>query len=326
MGESVMDGRSALTSALRMQMSLDARVLILGETVRLGGAAGVTKGLYDEFGETRVIETPVSENGFFGAALGLALAGFRPVVEIYSADFLLVVANEIMNDMAKWRVQHGQASEPLAIVIRGCMGATAGLGPEHSQSMEPFFFHAPGLQIITPSTPANAFGAMLAALSSPTPTLIFEHRRVYELKGRVPDTDAPFNLGTADHVREGDDVTVVAWGWMRHEASAACDTLQADGIEVDLIDPVTIKPFDYESVISSVKRTRALVVVEEAFITGSVGSEILARVAEALPGQAVKMRRVAMPDLIHPYDARLERAILPTATDVTRAVRGLLGR
>jgi acetoin:2,6-dichlorophenolindophenol oxidoreductase subunit beta len=321
-----MTGRDALTAALRDRMLDDPRVVVLGETIRSGGAAGVTAGLYDEFGPERVIETPVSENGFFGLALGLALAGFKPVVEIYSADFLLAVANEVMNDMAKWRVQHGHPNLPLPIVIRGCMAATQGLGPEHSQSMEPFFFHAPGLRILTPSTPDNAYAAMHAALSATVPTLLFEHRRVYELTGDVRRSAASAKVGTADLVRHGDDVTVVAWGWMRHEAERACAVLAPDGINADLIDLVSIKPLDFETIVESVRRTGALLVVEEAFVTGSVGAEVLARVSEALPGQPLRLHRVAMPDVIHPYDARLERAILPTSTDVVRGVKSLLGR
>jgi len=315
----VLSGREAFRESLREEMRRDERVLVLGETVRSGGAAGVVAGLYDEFGAERVIETPVSENGIFGAALGLALAGFRPVVEIYSADFLLAVANEVMNDMAKWRTQHGRPDEPLPIVVRGCMAATEGLGPEHSQSMEPFFLHAPGLELFTPSTPANAYAAMGAALAATVPTLVFEHRRVYELRG-------PVDAGVVgEHVRSGDDVTVVAWGWMRHEAALATERLAAEGVGVDLFDPVRIRPLDLGAVIGSVRRTGALVVVEEAFVTGNVGAEILARVAEALPGRPLRLRRIAMPDVIHPYDARLERAILPTADHVVAGVRSLLG-
>ncbi|GAA1850240.1 hypothetical protein GCM10009836_32550 [Pseudonocardia ailaonensis] len=315
----VLTGREAFRAGIREEMLRDERVLVLGETVRSGGAAGVVAGLFDEFGPRRVIECPVSENGIFGAALGLALAGFRPVVEIYSADFLLAVANEVMNDMAKWQVQHGRPDEPLPIVIRGCMAATEGLGPEHSQSMEPFFLHAPGLELLTPSTPATAYAAMRAALAATVPTLVFEHRKVYELSG-------PVEGGViGERVTSGADVTVVAWGWMRHEAAHAAERLAADGVGVDLLDPVRIRPLDLDPVIASVQRTGALIVVEEAFVTGNVGAEILARVAEALPGHPLRLRRIAMPDVIHPYDARLERAILPTADHVVAGIRTLLG-
>jgi pyruvate/2-oxoglutarate/acetoin dehydrogenase E1 component len=320
-----LSGRGALTLALREEMERDERVIVLGETVRSGGAAGVTAGLWDQFGSERVIETPVSENGIFGAALGLALAGLRPVVEIYSADFLLAVANEVMNDIAKWRVQHGRPDEPLPIVIRGCMAATEGLGPEHSQSMEPFFLHAPGLQLVTPSTPANALSSMRAALASPTPTLVFEHRKVYELVDEVtPSELATPAVGAGEFVRRGEDVTVVAWGWMRHEAVRACEVLAARGVDADLVDLLWTRPLDLAPIIESVSRTGTLVVVEEAFVTGSVGAEILARVGEALPSVPLRLRRIAMPDVIHPYDARLERSILPAAEHVVAGVSSLL--
>ncbi|RHW24949.1 alpha-ketoacid dehydrogenase subunit beta [Nocardioides immobilis] len=317
--------RESLASTLGEAMAADESMVLLGETVRAGGAQGVARGLYERFGPSRVIETPVSENGIFGAALGLALSGFRPVVEIYSADFLLAVANEIVNDIAKWRIQHGQPGAQLPVLIRGCMGATAGLGPEHSQSMEPFFFHSPGLQICVPSTLENAPALLDAALESRQPTLFLEHRKVYELQGSgTPEPRPAAEPGTAEVVRVGTDLTMVAWGWMRTEAEAACATLAEHGVTVELVDPRWIRPFDYATVVNSVAKTGRLLVLEEAFITGGIGAEILARVTEAFPGRALVATRVAMPDVIHPYHAEMERQILPTAADAVHAALRLV--
>jgi len=315
--------RQALTQVLAGELQRSPDVLVMGETVRDGGAAGVTAGLYERFGPTRVIETPVSENGFFGAALGLALAGFSPVVEIYSADFLLAVANELANDMAKWRQQQARRSQ-LAITVRGCMGANGGLGPEHSQSMEPFFHHTHGLTIVTPSTVEDAVGLLRSSIRSPDPVLFLEHRRLYDLSGSVPgDPEFVVPLGVANLVAAGDDVTVVAWGWMRHEAEAASAELNQMGIGVDLIDPRTIRPMDWETIQASVARTQRLVVVEEAQLTGSVSGEILARCVEAGP-RGLRAARVTMPDRIHPYSADMEALILPDRHKTVHAVKKLL--
>jgi pyruvate dehydrogenase E1 component beta subunit len=315
--------REALTRALAGEIERSSDVVVMGETVRDGGAAGVTAGLFDRFGPTRVIETPVSENGFLGAALGLALAGFSPVVEIYSADFLLAVANELANDMAKWRQQQARR-RPLAITVRGCMGANGGLGPEHSQAMEPFFHHAHGLTIVTPSTVGDAVGLLRSSVRSPGPVLFLEHRRVYDVRGDfTEDPDSLVPLGVANVIATGGDVTIVAWGWMRHEAEAATLELNNSGVGVDLIDPRTIRPMDWATIEASVARTGRLVVLEEAQVTGSVAGEILARCLENGP-RGLRAARVTMPDRIHPYSADMEASILPDRHKAVQAVRKLL--
>ena len=318
-------GREALNRVLASELAVDRRAVVLGETVRLDGSSGVLRGLYDRFGPGQVIETPVSENGIFGVALGLALAGYRPIVEIYSADFLLVVANEIIGDMCKWRQQHARPG-PLPIVIRGCMGPNekGGLGPEHSQSMEPYFHHAPGLNIVTPGTPRDMAGLFRAALRSPDPVLFLEHRRVYELTGEVPDDeDFTIELGCAEVVREGKDATLVAWGWMRSEAESAAGVLEGEGISVELVDPRTIVPMDHKTIAQSVARTGRLIVAEEANLTGGVGAEVVARAVESA-ARPIRVARVSMPDMIHPYSASMERLVVPNASTVAEAVRRLV--
>jgi acetoin:2,6-dichlorophenolindophenol oxidoreductase subunit beta len=317
-------GREALSRVLASELAVNRRAIVMGETVRLAGSSGVLRGLFDRFGPSQVIETPVSENGIFGAALGLALAGFRPIIEIYSADFLLVVANEIIGDMCKWRQQQARPG-PLPIVIRGCMGPNekGGLGPEHSQSMEPYFHHAPGLTIVTAGTPRDMAGLLRAALRSPDPVLFFEHRRVYELSGDVPDDeDFAIELGRAEVVREGKDVTLVAWGWMRSEAERAASVLEGEGVSVELIDPRTIAPMDHATIARSVARTGRLMLAEEANLTGGVGAEVVARAAESV-ARPIRVARVAMPDMIHPYSASMERLIIPNASTIAEAVRRL---
>lgn len=316
--------RDALNSVLSAELRASKDTLFLGETIRGLGAAGVAQGLYEEFGPEQVIETPVSENGFFGAVLGLALAGMRPIVEIYSADFLLGVANEVINDIAKWSQQQARVSG-LPITIRGCMGANGGLGPEHSQCMEAYLHHAPGLTIVVPGTAPDAAGLLRSAIRSDEPTIVLEHRRVYELEGDVPDKDYTVPIGKADVARAGEHLTIVAWGWMRHEALRGAASLSREhGISAEVIDPRTIRPMDWDAIMESCARTGALLVAEESPITGSVGAEIVARVAESL-GSKVRVKRVAMPDVIHPYSTTMESTILPNSEHIVTGACKLLG-
>jgi pyruvate/2-oxoglutarate/acetoin dehydrogenase E1 component len=315
--------RDAINAVLASELRRDRHTIYLGETIRDIGATGASKGLYDAFGPRQVIETPVSENGFVGAALGLALSGFRPIVEIYSADFTLAVANEIISDIAKWRQQQARTGG-LPITIRGWMGSTLGLGPDHSQSMESYFHHAPGLIILCPGTPADMSGLLRAAIRCDEPVLVFEHRGIYELVGPVPDDpDFTIEIGRGERIREGTDITIVAWAWMRHLAMKASEELARESISVEIIDPRTIKPLDFDLITSSVQKTGRLMVVEEAPLTGNVGAEIVARVVEMVD-RPLKVARVAMPDVIHPYSARMEKEILPDLHTVCTTARKLL--
>jgi acetoin:2,6-dichlorophenolindophenol oxidoreductase subunit beta len=317
--------REAINGVLMSELARDRETVYLGETIRDAGATGASAGLFARFGPNQVIETPVSENGIFGAALGLALSGFRPIVEIYSADFALAVANELMNDIPKWRQQHAR-SGGLPITVRGWMGSTLGLGPEHSQCMESFFHHAPGLCVICPGTPKDMAGLLRAAIRSDEPTIVFEHRRVYELVGEVPDDpDFVVAIGEAEVVRNGRDATVVGWAWMRHLALEAAEMLAVEGVSIEVIDPRTIKRMDFASIVKSVERTGILVVAEEAPATGNIGAEIVARAME-VSARPFKAARVAMPDRVHPYSASMEAELLPSAAAIARAVRVALGR
>ena len=314
----------SLNEALRLSLREDPRVVLLGETVWSGGASGVTRDLIDEFGPQRVIETPVSENAIFEAALGLAISGFRPIVEIYSADFLLAVANEVINDMAKWRAQQG-TPEDLAITIRGPMGATGGLGPEHSQCIERYFYHAPGLEVLVPGTATSSGQLLAAAIQSNDPTLFLEHRKLYPVACSAESPGTPAKIGRGNIVRGGADATLVAWGWMVTECLAAADTLASRGVQVDVIDLRTIVPMDLDLIIESSTRTGRLVTVEEGPRRGGVGAEIVASVLERTSGSVATMR-VGMEDDIHSYTPAVEAQMLPHADDVVKAVDELMGQ
>lgn len=319
-----MTTRSAINRVLAEELARSTRTVYLGETVREAGATGASAGLFERFGERQVIETPVSENGIVGAALGLALSGFRPIVEIYSADFALVVANEIMSDIPKWRQQQALGGG-LPITLRGWMGAVEGLGPEHSQCMEAYFHHAPGLVVVCPGTPADMAGLLRAAIRSDEPVLLLEHRRLYDVGGEIPDDpDFVVPIGKGAVAREGRDLTIVAWAHMRQVALEAARALAGEGLSAEVIDPMTIKPMDFDLIVRSVRRTGRLLVAEEAPVTGSVGSEIIARAVERA-GRPVRACRAAMADMVHPYSASMEREILPDAGLVVAAARALAG-
>jgi pyruvate/2-oxoglutarate/acetoin dehydrogenase E1 component len=311
--------KDAINRVLATELARDKSTIYLGETIRDAGATGASKGLFEHFGEAQVVECPVSENGFFGAALGLALSGFRPIVEIYSADFALIVANEIINDFSKWRQQQARPGA-LPITVRGWMGRTRGLGPEHSQCMEAYFHHAPGLTIVVPGTPSEMAGLLRSAIRSNEPVLFLEHRELYEQIGDVPDDlDYMVPLGKGTVVKQGTDVTLVAWGHFRNLALAAAETVASE-VSVEVVDPRTIKPMDFDLILSSVQKTGKLVVAEESPITGNVGAEIVARTLETA-NRPITATRVAMPDMIHPYSASMEVGIIPDHDDIAAALR-----
>lgn len=315
--------REAIRETLAAEMRADETVFVLGEIVASrGGSAFVTEGLVEEFGPERVLETPVSENAIVGSALGAALDGMRPVAELYQADFLFTTGNEVINDVPKWRYQHRYEGE-LPVVLRAQMGVPpgGGSGPEHSQCPEAFLHHAPGLTVVTPGTAADAAGLLRSAIRGGDPVVYLEHKRLYDRAEPVPDDpEHTVPLGEATVRRDGSDATVVAWAWMLDRAIEAADALESQGVDVEVIDPRTVKPFDYGTVVESVRRTGSLVVAEESPKTGSIGAEVVARVVEAGVDLAAPPARVALPDVPHPYHPGVEDALLPGADDVERAV------
>jgi pyruvate/2-oxoglutarate/acetoin dehydrogenase E1 component len=315
----------ALQAALREEMTRDPLVFLMGEDIGVyGGAFGVTRGLLAEFGPERVRCTPISEGTIVGAATGAALTGMRPVVEIMFMDFVTLVMDQLANHAAKFRYMYGpQARVPL--VVRTPAGGGRCYGATHSQSLEAWFLHVPGLKVVAPATPADAKGLLTAAIRDDNPVLCVEHKLLYATTGPVPEEEETISIGCALLRRAGKDVTLVAYSYYVSVALDAAQQLASDGIEAEVIDLRSLAPLDTESILASVRKTGRLVCVEEGTRTGGVGAEVAARVAEhAYEYLDAPIRRVAAPDVPIPFSPALERATLPTADDIVRTVRELL--
>jgi 2-oxoisovalerate dehydrogenase E1 component len=315
----------ALNEALRAEMESDPRVFVLGEDVGLiGGIFGVTRGLREKFGEDRVRDTPISEATFLGAGVGAAIAGLRPVVEIQIFDFVALTMDQIVNQAAKFRYMLG-GRPTVPLVIRGPQGGGIRLAAQHSQSLEAWFVHVPGLVVVAPSTPYDAKGLLAAAIRDDNPVIFLEHKALYGVKGPVPVEAYALPLGKADVKRTGSDVTVVATQAMVARALAAAADLEKDGISVEVIDPRTLVPLDEATILASVAKTGRLVIVHEAVKRGGWGAELAALVCERaidlLDGPIV---RVAARNVPMPYNDSLERATIPSQQDIVAAVRGLV--
>jgi len=317
--------REALREALREEMSRSSDVFLMGEDVgRYGGAYAVTKGLLDEFGPRRIIDTPMSEAMIVGAALGAAVVGGRPVAEIMYVDFLTLAMDQVVNQAAKMHYMFGgQLRVPL--VIRVQQGTGRGAGAQHSQSLEAWFAHVPGLKVAIPSTPYDAKGLLKTAIRDDNPVLFIEHKGLYPLKGPVPDEEYLVPFGVADVKRAGSDVTIVAYSRMLHVALEAADQLAAAGISAEVVDPRTLSPLDMETIYRSVAKTRRAVVLYEACLTGGFGAEIAARLHEqAFADLLAPVRRIAAADVPLPANVRLEREVIPNAQRVVAEVQRLL--
>ena len=316
----------AINEALREEMRRDERVILLGEDIGvLGGIYRVTRGLLEEFGPERVIDTPISEEGFTGAAIGLALMGFRPVVEIMYADFLANCMNQIVNFAAKMRyMSGGQLKVP--IVIRTMMAHGRGHGGDHSQVPIPWFLNIPGLKLVAPSTPYDAKGLLKAAIRDDSPVIYFEPYVLYRVKGPVPEDEYVIPLGEADVKREGSDITIVAISAMVPRALEAAELLAEEhGISAEVVDPRTIVPLDEEAIIRSVMKTNRLLIVEYSHKRGGVGAEIAALVVEkAFDYLDAPIVRLASPDVPIPVSPELGKLTLPSTDDIVRAARALV--
>jgi len=310
----------ALTEALAEELERDPTVFFMGEDIAFGGVFGLSRGLQQRFGVKRVFNTPISENLIAGAGVGAAITGTRPVVELQFADFVTIAMDEIYNKAAKWRYMHGgQFSVPL--VILAPEGAIGGAGPEHSQCPEALFWSAPGLYVLTPSTPADMKGLLKSAIRDPNPVLVMPHKALLNTSGEVPEGEHLVPLGQADVRREGADVTVVAWSAMVPKALEAAKRL-AGQIDVEVIDPRGVRPFDFETVLNSVRKTGRLVIAHEAPVVGGPGGEVAAHVAEkALMHLEAPIRRVGAADVPIPQSALLEGAVIPQIDDIVAAIR-----
>jgi 2-oxoisovalerate dehydrogenase E1 component beta subunit len=311
----------AVNDALRLEMRRDNRVVVLGEDVgKFGGVFRATNGLFDEFGPDRVIDTPLAEAGIIGAAIGMALYGLRPVPEIQFADFIYPAYDQIVNELAKFRYRSG-GQYPAPVVIRTPYGGGIRGGHYHSQSPEAYFVHTPGLKVVIPSTPYDAKGLLLSAIRGEDPVIFMEPKRVYRAaKGEVPDEDYTIPLGKANVLREGSQVTVIAYGAMVHTVNEAVDKMVADGYDPEVIDLRTLLPLDIDTVIESVKKTGRVVVVHEAPRTCGYGGELAALIQErAFLHLEAPVARVTGYDTPFPYT--LENEYLPSPERVQLAIR-----
>jgi pyruvate/2-oxoglutarate/acetoin dehydrogenase E1 component len=315
----------AITDGLREAMRADPGVILLGEDVGVyGGVFKVTKGLFEEFGPSRVIDTPISEAGIVGAAIGAALVGLRPVAEMQFADFISNAFNQVVNVAATSAYRFGGC---VPLVIRAPCGAGTHGGPFHSQSIEAYFFHTPGVKIVMPATPADAKGLLLAAIADSNPVLYLEHKALYRSqRGPVDGGLARVPLGKATIRRAGRDVSVITYGMMMYRCLEAAEGAAQDGVDAEVIDLRTLLPLDLDAVAESVKRTSRVLIVHEDRLRGGIGAEIAAHIGEHLfTSLDAPITRIGAPDTPVPYAPGLEAAYLPGVEEI-RAAMVRLGR
>jgi pyruvate dehydrogenase E1 component beta subunit len=311
----------AINEALMHNFEKDERVFLMGEDIgKYGGIFQVTAGLLDKFGPERIIDTPISEAAFVGAAIGAAMTGMRPVVEIMFIDFSTCAMDMIVNQMAKIHYMFGGRGK-VPMVLRTNIGAGRGTAAQHSQSFHAFFLHIPGLIVVTPSTPYDAKGLMNTAILDENPVLFIEHKKLYANKGDVPEDHYTIPFGKADIKRIGRDITIVATLAMVSRSLSVAEEFAKDGIEIEIVDPRTLRPLDKRSILESVKKTGRLIVADEGSVTCGVTSEISAMVAEeAIQYLQAPILRVGSPDTPVPFSPPLEKIFIPDEEDIREAV------
>ena len=316
----------AIRSGLHEEMSRDASVYLLGEDVALGGPFGVTRGLAEAFGKNRVVNTPISEGTVMGIAIGAATGGLRPVVEIMFIDFITLAMDQLVNHAAKLHyMSGGQLKIPLTVRVQ--CGISGNMGAHHSQSLESWLAHVPGLKVVMPSNGADAKGLLKSAIRDDNPVVFIEHRGLYWSRGGVPDGDHLVPIGKASIVREGKDITIIALAKMLEPALEAARELATNGISVEVIDPRTLSPLDVDAIVSSVKKTSRLIIAHEAVGQGGVGAEIAARVQqEAFYYLDSPVVRVASPFAPVPASPALEKCFAPGKTEIILALQHAMNR
>ena len=325
MSERTVTYAQSVFEALAEEMERDSSVFLLGEDVAVyGGIFTATRGLLERFGPERVRDTPISEAGITGVAVGAALMGMRPVVEIMYEDFTTIAMDQIVNNAAKIRYMFGgQVRVPMVVRTQG--GSGRGNAAQHSQSLEAWFAHIPGLVVVMPSTPYDVKGLLKAAIRDDNPVVFIEHKMLYRAEGLVPASEYIIPIGKADVKRTGSDVTVIVTSWMVPRALAAAEELAAQGISVEVVDPRTLRPLDEETILASVRKTGRALVVHEAVKFGGIGAEIAAMIMEqAFDYLDAPVRRLAGVDIPIPYAAVLEQAAVPTTEGIAAAVRDLV--
>lgn len=315
----------AVREAMVEEMRRDPTVFLMGEDIGVyGGAFGVSKGMLDEFGPERVRETPISEAGFAGVATGAALMGMRPIIEIMFLDFITLTMDALVNQAAKMRFMFGGSAQ-IPLVCRAPAGSGTGAAAQHSQSLEAWFIHAPGIKVVAPSTPYDAKGLLVTCIRDNNPVLFIEHKLLYRTKGAVPEEPYSIPLGQAAVRREGKDLTIIGYSIMAQRALEAAAKLAEEGIEAEVIDPRTLKPLDVETIVRSVAKTGRALIVHEAPVTGGFGGELTANIieSEAFDYLDAPVRRLGGRDIPIPYNRTLERAAVPQLEDIVESARSL---
>lgn len=318
--------KEAVRQAMQEEMRRDENVFLLGEDVGVyGGAFGVSLGMLEEFGEERVRDTPISEGVIAGAAAGAAVTGMRPVAEIMFSDFITIAMDSLVNQAAKMRYMFGgKAKVPMVLRMPG--GSGTGAAAQHSQSLEAWLVHVPGLKVVMPSTPYDVKGLLKTAIRDDNPVVFIETKTVYNKKGEVPEEDYVIPFGVADVKRIGKDITVFATGVMVHRSLEAAEILAKEGIDVEVIDPRTLVPFDKETLVKSVIKTGKLIIVHEACKRGGFGGEVAAEVmeSEAFDYLDAPIKRISGKNIPIPYCMELEKSAVPQVDDIVNAVREMV--
>jgi len=317
---------AAIRQVLQEEMRRDPRVFLLGEDIGIyGGAFGLTRGMLEEFGEERIRDTPISEQAIAGCAIGAALSGMRPVAEFQFSDFMTLAMDQIVNQGAKLRFMFGGKAE-VPVVFRAPLGSGMGFAAQHSQSLEAWFAHVPGLKVVLPSTPADANGLLRTAIRDPNIVIFLEHKALYNRQDMVPTGDWQVPLGKADVKRKGMHLTIIALSIMVHRALAVAERLAEAGIEAEVIDPRSLRPLDEETLVDSVCKTGRVLIVQEAVLTGGFGGEIAARLAasKAFYYLDAPIMRLGGAEIPIPYQVQLEKRATPQEEDIYQAAQLLL--
>ncbi len=316
---------NALREALDEEMARDSAVFVLGEDVgQYGGSYKVTKDLYNKYGELRVLDTPIAENSFTGMAVGAAMTGLRPVIEGMNMGFLLLAFNQISNNAGMLRYTSG-GNFKMPMVIRGPGGVGRQLGAEHSQRLEAYFQAVPGLKIVACSTPYNAKGLLKSAIRDDNPVLFFEHVLLYNLKENLPETEYLMPLDKAEIVRSGKDVTILTYSRMRHHVMQAVPALVKEGYDPEVIDLISLKPLDMETIGASIRKTHKVIIVEECMKTGGIGAELIASISDRFFDELdAPVLRLSSQDIPTPYNGNLERLTIVQPTQIVEAVQKMV--
>ncbi len=316
----------AVNQAMSEEMRRDETVIFLGEDIGLyGGCFGVSRGMFDEFGPERVVDTPITETGFTAAAMGLALLGFRPIVEMMFGDFVTLAADPIINHAAKYRfMTAGQVEVPL--IMRLPFGSGTGAAAQHSQTLESVFLNTPGLYVVAPATPYDAKGLIKAAIRDNNPVIVCENKLLYRTNGEVPDEDYTVEIGKADVKKEGKDITIVTWSRMLIDSLEAAEKLEKEGISVEVVDLRSLRPLDIDTIAKSVIKTSKALVVYEAPQFGGFGGEVVAQIneSEAFYHLDAPVKRLGGEELPVPYNPVLEKQIVPTCDTIIAKVKEMI--